>query len=158
MKNNFLIFIFSLMTLTLQAQLPDIYLENTENQNVLITEIKGETLTIVDFWATWCKPCLIAIPELVKIQKEFESEGVQLIGINIDSPRNKSKIRPFANARGLNYPVLLDENQEMMAEMNVVLVPTLIIFDKDGNQVFVHEGFVPGDQDIIREKIVEFLN
>ena len=158
MKNALIAFALSLLFFNLKAQLPSIYLENTDNQNVLISDIRGEKLTIVDFWATWCKPCLIAIPELVNIQKEFESEGVQLIGINIDSPRNKSKIKPFANARGLNYPVLLDENQEMMAEMNVVLVPTLIIFDKDGNQVFTHEGFVPGDQDIIREKIIEFLN
>ena len=123
MKNALIAFALSLLIFNLKAQLPSIYLENTDNQNVLISDIRGEKLTIVDFWATWCKPCLIAIPELVNIQKEFESEGVQLIGINIDSPRNKSKIKPFANARGLNYPVLLDENQEMMAEMNVVLVP-----------------------------------
>lgn len=140
-----------------KGQLPEIYLETTENEEVLISELQGSELTVVDFWATWCKPCLIAIPELVKIYGEFSDSGVSFIGINIDSPRNKAKIRPFAEARGITYPVLMDTDQEMMHEMNVVQVPTLIIFDKNGKQVFVHEGFNPGDQELLREKILELL-
>ena len=139
------------------AQFPQLSLYDTDNNQFEISEIQGETLTLVDFWATWCKPCLLAIPELVKMQDDYSSQGLNVVGINIDSPRNKSKIRPFASSRSINYPILLDPDQEMMSELNVIYVPTLIIFDKDGNQVFIHEGFSSGDQVVIREEIEKIL-
>jgi peroxiredoxin len=142
----------------LNAQMPDVSLYNIKNEYVNIRELQGQELTLVDFWATWCKPCIIAIPELNKIYTDFKNEGISLIGVNIDSPRNQSKVRPFANARGMDYPVLLDPDQEMMKLMNVVVVPTLIIFNSSGEQVFSHEGFKPGDQQVLRDKINELLN
>lgn len=140
------------------AQIPDISLYNIKNEYFNIRELQGESLTIVDFWATWCKPCLIAIPEINKIYEEFKPSGVSVIGINIDSPRNQSKVRPFANARGMEYELLLDPDQNAMQLMNVMVVPTLVIFNNKGEQVFVHEGFKPGDQIVLKEKIKELLS
>lgn len=138
-------------------QIPDISLYNLENNYVTLSELQGENLTVIDFWATWCKPCLIAIPELSDIYEDFKASGVNFIGVNIDSPRNQSKVRPFSNSRGINYPVLLDPDQEAMQEMNVVVVPTLIIFNEQGEMVYSHEGFKPGDQEIIRSEIKKHL-
>jgi len=144
-------------SLKLFSQLPDYSLLDMNNNYTEIKELAGENLTIVDFWATWCKPCLTAIPELVKIQEDYAEQGVQVIGISIDSPRNQSKVLPFAISRGINYPVLLDPDQEAMSDMNAYVVPTMIIYNKEGKVVFSHEGFKPGDEIIVRNKIDQLL-
>ena len=157
MKKLSLLFLWLILVFNAGAQFPPISLYDTHNNQFEISDLQGENLTVVDFWATWCKPCLLAIPELVKIQDDFASQGVRIVGVNIDSPRNKSKIKPFASSRSINYTILLDPDQEMMSELNVIYVPTLIIFDNVGNQVFVHEGFTAGDQVLIRQEIEKIL-
>jgi thiol-disulfide isomerase/thioredoxin len=132
--------------------------QDLEGNYVTIDEVKGETLTILDFWATWCKPCVKSIPENVKIASEYESAGLKFIGINEDSPRNLSKVRPFANSLNIDYQVILDPDQDLMTELSVSVLPTLIIFDKNGKVLYTHEGYITGDEDIIRQKIEELLS
>lgn len=132
--------------------------QDLEGNYVTIDEIKGETLTILDFWATWCKPCVKSIPENVKIASEYENAGLKFIGINEDSPRNLSKVRPFANSLNIDYQVILDPDQDLMTELSVSVLPTLIIFDKNGKVLYTHEGYITGDEDIIRKRIEELLS
>ncbi len=62
---------------------------------------KGKVL-VLNFWATWCEPCREEIPALVRIQQKFASNGVQIVGIGIDSP---GKIREFSKEFQINYPL-----------------------------------------------------
>lgn len=158
MKATVIMLILALSTfINLNSQIPSLSFYDLENNYVELTDLKGENLTVIDFWATWCKPCHIAIPELNEMYHDYNERGVNIIGINIDSPRNQSKVRPFSRSRGIDYPVLLDTDQDAMQEMNVVVVPTLMIFNDKGEQVFSHEGFRPGDQDYIRSAIEKHL-
>lgn len=155
-----IIFLLLLSPITLfpvSTQIPDVSLYNLDNEYVNLSELKGEKLTIIDFWATWCKPCLIAIPELNKLYEKYNGQGVNFIGINIDSPRNQSKVRPFARSRGLQYDLLMDPDQQAMRELNVVVVPTMLIFNAEGDLVFTHEGFKPGDQELILQEMEKNL-
>jgi cytochrome c biogenesis protein CcmG, thiol:disulfide interchange protein DsbE len=133
-------------------------LNNIDGNENELSEIWGEKLTVLDFWATWCKPCLKAIPEIIKLSKEFEGSGVNFIGINEDSPRNSSKVKPLAFSLGINYPVLLDSEQELMNDLLVNSLPTLLIFNKNGEVVFTHIGYAAGDEQIIKETINKLLN
>jgi peroxiredoxin len=160
MMRNFRKILF-LATLTaavpMYAQVPVFELKDIENQWVTYDDVKGETLTVIDFWATWCQPCLRSIPKLNTLFEEFESRGVNFIGISVDGPRNQAKLKPFTSSLGVEYTVLRDVNSEVMTDMNVTSVPTLLIYDSDDNLLFLHEGFRPGDEEILREELEKHL-
>lgn len=132
--------------------------ETLDNEHVSLNELKGEKLTLLDFWATWCQPCVKAIPELIKIHDDYAGKGVQLIGVNVDGPRNLSKVKPFVSSMGITYPMIMDTDQDLMREFGVAAMPTLLVLNPDGDIVFAHEGYHPGEEKMIREKIDNLLN
>ena len=158
MKSLYLIILSALFTLHSYAQsIYDFELENTDGELVSYEELKGSKLTVIDFWATWCKPCVNSIPKLVELYDSYDKEEVAFIGISIDSPRNLAKVKPFMQSMGVNYPVLLDMNQEVMRDMNLTSVPALLIVNADDEIVSFHEGFAPGDEDKIKKEIDAFV-
>ena len=150
------IFLF-VFVLSAQAQLPDLEVRDLERNWVALQELKGEKLTVVDFWATWCKPCVAAIPKLNTIAEEFSDKGVNFIGINVDGPRNQAKVKPFVKTLNINYTIILDPNQELVNELNVSAYPTLLVYNDKGKEVFVHEGFNPGDEKLIKKELEKLL-
>ena len=158
MKSLYLIILSALFTLHSYSQsIYDFELENTDGELVSYEELKGSKLTVIDFWATWCKPCVNSIPKLVELYDSYDKEEVAFIGISIDSPRNLAKVKPFMQSMGVNYPVLLDMNQEVMRDMNLTSVPALLIVNADDEIVSFHEGFAPGDEDKIKKEIDAFV-
>jgi len=82
------------------AALPDI-----EGKRQALAQWRGKVL-VVNFWATWCLPCLEEIPAFVQMQEKFGNQGLQFVGIAIDNP---VKVRDFAVKYRMNYPVLVGE-------------------------------------------------
>jgi thiol-disulfide isomerase/thioredoxin len=157
MMKKILILVLIISAVSYTTTIPDFKLKNLDNRRISYSELKGTKFTVIDFWATWCKPCLRAIPKLVEINDEFSDQGIAIIGINVDSPRNTPKIRPYARSMGINYPVLLDINSEVSQELQVTVLPTLMIADTENKIVYVHQGYRPGDEIILREKIIALL-
>ena len=146
-----------LIVTTIWAQEPDFRLRDIENQWKEYSDLKGNELTVIDFWATWCQPCIRSIPLLNEMAQEFESKGVSFIGVSIDGPRNQSKIKPFLQSMGVEYPVIRDMDSELMSDLGVTAVPTLLMYDSKGDLIFFHEGFRPGDEEIVRSHIKKHL-
>jgi thiol-disulfide isomerase/thioredoxin len=141
----------------LQAQEPVFRLRDLDNQWKEYNDLRGDHLTVVDFWATWCQPCVRSIPLLSEMAEQFMDNGVRFIGISIDGPRNQSKIKPFVQSVGVSYPVIRDMDSQVMAELGVTAIPTLLIYNSKGEQLYFHEGFRPGDEELIREHIEKHL-
>ena len=78
-------------------------LPDAKNQSHALTEWQGKTL-LVNFWATWCPPCVAEMPELDALQTEMAAKNLQIIGIGIDSPSN---IQEFASKYKISYPLLI---------------------------------------------------
>ena len=157
MKKLIIVFVFIFFSIGQSAKIPEFKLTDLKNRRVSFSDVKGERLTIIDFWATWCKPCVRAIPNLVELQKDYMDRGVQVIGINVDSPRNTPKVKPFVRSLGVNYPILLDINGELSQQLQVSVLPTLFIADAEREIVFIHQGYRPGDDKILIEKINSLL-
>ena len=113
---------------------------------------------MIDFWATWCQPCIRSLPLLNELAVGFKDHGVRFIGISVDGPRNQSKIRPFVQSIGVSYPIIRDIDSEVMYDLGVTAVPTLLIFGPGDELHYFHEGFRPGDEFIIREHIEKLLS
>ncbi len=159
MMKKILIFacaLFAYYSLTAQ-NVSNFEYKDLENKTRSYNELKGEKLTLIDFWATWCGPCNRAIPELNKIYDLYKSKGVEIIGINCDGPRSVSKVAPLSRALKIQYPVLLDINSELKSELNVLAFPTLLMVNSKGKIVWIHEGFVSGDTEIIISEIEKHL-
>lgn len=122
-----------------------------------ISEVAEGELIVLDFWATWCSPCVKSIPKLVELSDKYDVEKVSFVGINEDSPRNTNKVKPFVQSLGISYPVLLDPNQEIMNELMVNSYPTLLVINTIGEVLFTHEGYSSGDEYLIEEEIDKLL-
>jgi thiol-disulfide isomerase/thioredoxin len=127
--------IISAGILSMDAQEPDFRLRDLDNRWIEYHDIKGPRITVIDFWATWCQPCVRSIPVLIELSEELKKEGVNFVGISVDGTRNQSKIKPFAQSMGITYPVLRDVNSDLMADLGISAVPTLLVYDSEGTIV-----------------------
>jgi len=142
----------------LQAQtVREFSLKGVDAKNYTYAELKGEKLTIIDFWASWCKPCMKAIPKIDNIYQHNKDKGVNVIGINCDGPRSVSKVAPLVSSLGISYTVLTDINTDVMKDLEVASLPTLLIVDANNKVVYRHEGFSDGDELEIQKKIDFYL-
>ncbi len=139
------------------AQELNFSLRDLENRERTFAGLKGENLTIIDFWATWCRPCLRAIPELNAIYDHYRDRGVNVIGINCDGPRSASKVIPLSRSLQISYPVLRDMDASVMKRLNLSAFPTLVLAGSNGEILWIHEGFVAGDEEVIKEQIEKHL-
>ena len=153
-----LIILFATISVCVGAQsINNFELKDINNETRSYNELKGEKITILDFWATWCKPCTKAIPELNKLYDEFKAKGVQIIGVNCDGPRSISKVAPISKLLNIKYPVLIDLNASLVKELSIQAYPTLVILNSKGKVVWIHEGYVNGDAELIASQINKLI-
>ena len=114
---------------------PDKPLETVAGETVNLTKLKGKVL-VVNFWATWCPPCLDEIPELVRFQDEFARRGVQVIGIDFMEQPNRERLQTFIKKHEMNYPVVFGKPSEMQvvarAMGGVFGLPVTKVVDRTG--------------------------
>ncbi len=143
---------------TFAQNVGDFELKDIDNNFQTYDDLKGDKLTLIDFWATWCKPCMKAIPELNKIYTSYKDKGVEVIGISCDGPRSVSKVSPLSKSLGIEYPILLDIDSEIKTDLNLSAFPTLIFVDTEGEIVWIHEGYLNGDEEEIVAELEKRLN
>jgi len=98
-KSEFLIILLTLIINTnvsfSQEIAPDFRLPDLNGKQISLTSLLGKGPIILDFWATWCKPCVKYLPRLQNIYDKYKKENLVVVGINEDGPRNWAKINPF---------------------------------------------------------------
>ncbi len=103
---------------------------------------------IIDFWATWCKPCIAELDAIADNYPDWKKEtGVKVVAISVDDQRTSSKVPSFIKEKGWTYDVYLDPNQDFQRAMQVINCPCTFIVDGTGKIVWVHNSYIEGDED-----------
>ena len=137
--------------------LPDVNLKTLDGKTVNIKEhVKNNEFTVLSFWATWCGPCKKELDALEDFHAEWlEDFGVELIAVTVDNSRGLSKVKPMVNTKGWGFRVLSDAKQELQRGLNFQTIPQTFIVDSEGNVVYSHNGYNPGDEEELADKIEE---
>jgi thiol-disulfide isomerase/thioredoxin len=108
---------------------PDFKLMAASGKQASLSDFRGKVV-LLDFWATWCGPCVEELPVLVALQKKYESKGFTVVGVNMDSMGAPAVI-DFVRQNALNYPILLSGG-DLPADYPVPGFPTAFLIDRRG--------------------------
>jgi thiol-disulfide isomerase/thioredoxin len=132
---------------------PPVVLRDLNGRTVRLTDFKGKVV-LLNFWATWCPPCRAEIPELVKWQREYRSQGLQVIGVTYP-PTNARKVRSAVRRLRVNYPVLFGRRETKALFDPGETLPFSIVIDRDGSVRDTIEGIVLPEE--FQQKIMPLL-
>jgi len=131
---------------------PDFNLESNKGRSISPADFSGKAL-LINFWATWCGPCRQEMPMLMDLQRQYGSDGFQIVGIALDDARAASK---FVQTFGITYPILLgleDVFETSLAYGNGEgVLPYSVLVDKNGIVRWQHAGIIK------EEKITSLLS
>ena len=131
----------------------DIKTINGEAFNTKDISNEGKPI-IISFWATWCKPCKKELDAIAESYEDWQEEtGVKLVAISIDDSRSSAKAATDVTAKGWEYEVYLDSNQDFKRAMNVNNIPHTFLVDGAGNIVWEHNSYTEGDEDVLYEMV-----
>lgn len=122
-----------------------------DNRQLSLDKLKGKVI-LLDFWIKNCRPCVLSVPHLNKLQKKFENMDFELISIN--SYDSKEEVGKFFDKNKVNYPVLLN-GKEIATSYGVNAFPTFFIIDKSGKIIYSQAGFEETTTSKI-EEIIEY--
>ena len=118
----------------------------------------GKDVIYIDFWATFCQPCLGAMPHLKALHEKNADRGFTVVAISMDGPESIGDVRAFVTRNQLPFPVLLDEDSSIAARYNPrKSAPLGLLIDRAGKIVKIHEGYNQGDERVLEEEVLALL-
>lgn len=135
--------------------------------NVIVQTIQGKKVDaatfsnngdpiIINFWATWCAPCKKELATIADVYDTWqERTGVKLIAISVDDARSMARVAPYVAGQDWEYEVYLDPNGDLKRALNVNSVPHTLLLNGDGEIVWQHNNYVPGDEKELYRKVLE---
>ena len=157
MKIHLLMLLTVLLTgvCTMSAQLPAVDLKDISGKSVRTDTLQnGGRPLIIDFFATWCKPCNRELSAISEVYEDWQEEtGVKLIAVSIDEAHNIHKVKPLVDRLGWPYEVLLDPNSDLKRALGIQLIPYTLVVDGNGRIVYKHQGYTDGAEEELIEEV-----
>jgi len=144
-------------TSKVSSSLPAVSVKDLNGQPVNFAEFAANgQITIISFWATWCKPCLVELTNIDNVYEEWQKKyNVRLIAVSVDDSRTAPKVKPLVTSKNWTYDFLIDGNSDLRRALNVTNPPTTFLLDKTGKIVFTHTGYLEGDEIELEQKIAQ---
>ena len=144
---------------TASAQLPKVMLKSIDGKSVSTDTLSNNGKPfIIDFFATWCKPCNRELTAIGEVYDEWQEEtGVKVIAVSIDQAQNINKVKPLVDSEEWEYEILLDPNSEFRRAMGVQMIPHVFIIGGDGTIVESRSGYTDGGENHLIEKVRELV-
>jgi thiol-disulfide isomerase/thioredoxin len=151
-----------------RPEFPSIELTDLSGQTVPLKDVLG-TATVVNFWATWCGPCRLEMPELQKLSNEMGGKGVVVLTVDVDLPPApdevgtgnqlafvKPRIEGFLRSSGITLPVFLVDGKTQMS-LGLNQIPFSILLDRKGGVVRVYPGYSAESVQDMRRQLLGLL-
>lgn len=135
---------------------PKIKSKYLNGENFILSDLKGKVV-VLDFWATWCPPCVKSLPDLLQIKTDFSQNEVSLITIN-QGESEETISRFLKKMRFESLSVVLDKNQTIGRNYHVHGIPHTVVIDKNGVVRYIHVGFSPNLGKLLKNKIDSLLS
>ena len=132
---------------------PAFLLRDLARRKVELGSHRGQVV-LIDFWATWCKPCLRALPHLQRIHTDYADSGLQVLSVNVDVGLHK--VQPFMEENNFSFPVLFADS-EMGSSYGIYSIPTSYLIDRDGIVQYRNVGYASGDEEELEKRLVDLL-
>ncbi len=143
----------------LAQRAPDFTLKDIAGRPHKLTDYFPEHVVLLNFWATWCVPCVKELPHLQDLQDRFGGRGLRALAICTDGPDRQASVSAFVGRYGFTMPVLLDTRSEIVALFDPKLtLPYTVLLDRSGRIRFAHQGYSPGDERLMEQEIAELLD
>lgn len=142
-------------TLQAQQQISSAEIKTLKGETVDLADIiKEADLTVVSFWATWCKPCQAELDAIADLYPDWQEElNVQLVAITIDTQRQLSKVPGLLSTKGWEYEVYSDANNVLKNQLGFQAIPQTYVVDSEGNILYNHSGYTSGDEYDLEDKL-----
>jgi thiol-disulfide isomerase/thioredoxin len=125
-----------------------------DQPNISLKNLEGKTL-FIDFWASWCAPCITSLPLYNEIYHKYQDQGLEVIAVNVDNPIEDGL--DFLLDTPLDFLIPQDPEGDVSEMFGVIGMPSSYLVSPDGNVRLVHMGFRNGDIDSIEEEIQKVL-
>ncbi len=146
-----------------ETKAPDFKLETIGGEEFKLSDYKGKVV-MLNFWGTWCPPCRKEIPDLVNLQKKYNKDGLEIVGITLNSG-SATDIQKFADKYNINYTILTDiKNNETQAVtylygqaigQSISSIPTTLIIDRAG---YIVKGYLGSrSEEVFYNDLKEYL-
>jgi len=150
-KALILLLSFTTFILADSKKIPSIEIKLIDGKKIKIDKILEDGPVLINFWATWCAPCKKEMRYLDKFQKEFKD--FTILAINEDKTRSFSRVKSFIRSNRYKFVVGLDPNGLLFKQLGGSVVPTNILIDTDRTILWQHQGYLPGDEKIMKKEI-----
>ena len=163
MKKTMLMIIYLVMIVPIGAKveienkLPKMSLKMLNGKSTNVYSFLEDGPILINFWATWCAPCIKEMKYLDKYNKKYAESGFQIVSINTDTPRSLSKVKSFVKSRKYSFEVLTDPKSEFIRKAGGKVLPYLLLVNTDGTIFRRHMGYSPGDEITLEKEIGELI-
>ena len=117
------------------AKLKDFTLMDMNGNKVRLFEFAQDKPLLLYFWASWCKPCLLVSPQISTLAKKYQ-DRITVIGINVGGVDSPEVVKKYGQRHHIDYPLLIDSENETLEAFSVRAIPTIILMDKNGKVLF----------------------
>ena len=138
--------------------LPNIKLKDLNKNRQKISQYYKDGPLLMNFWNLSCEPCKKEMKELDKLNIRYNDQGFKYVSINIDTPRQMSKVKSYVNSQKFSFTVLSDPRAELFRKMGGKVMPFVIITDSTGAVINRHVGYNPGDEKKLEKEILYLLS